>query len=297
MKKILLLFLSALMYCSCTSTTENSDWTNLLDPELSHWDTYLSYKFTNAYNGEVPTDENGNEIPPIGLNQPGQDVFTIFQENNETVLKVSGEIYGCVRTKKEYANYHLRLKVKWGDKKYEPRKQLLKDSGIMYHSVGALGVDYWRSWSLSQEFQIMSGHMGDFWSQMNSAIDVRAYQPEYIMNPVAGMDQPFISIGQGEEIDGFCLRSNNYEKPEGEWNTLELICYGDKSIHIVNGHVVMVLKNSRYVENGQAIPLDKGKIILQSEATEVYYKDIEIRSLESLPDEYEALYKISNSKY
>lgn len=115
-------------------------------------------------------------------------------------------------------------------------------------------------------------HMGDFWSQMNSAADVRAYQPEYIMNPVAGLDQPFIAVGSGEVIEGLCLRSNNYENPEGEWNTLELICFEDKSIHNVNGEIVMVLKNSRYIDNcGETQPLNKGKIILQSEATEVYF--------------------------
>jgi len=36
--------------------------------------------------------------------------------------------------------------------------------------------------------------------------------------------------------------------------------------------------------------LEKGKIQLQSEAAEVYYKDIEIRKLESLPEEYAAYY-------
>jgi hypothetical protein len=48
----------------------------------------------------------------------------------------------------------------------------------------------------------------------------------------------------------------------------------------------MILKDSRYVKDGKKIPMNKGKIQLQSEATEVYYKDIEIRNLESLPAEY-----------
>lgn len=38
---------------------------------------------------------------------------------------------------------------------------------------------------LSHEFQIMEGHMGDYWKQANGAIDIRAYQREYIMIPVA----------------------------------------------------------------------------------------------------------------
>lgn len=239
-----------------------------------------------GYNGEVPKDQSGNTIEPIGLNPNGYGVFSVIAQEGEPVLKVSGEVYGCIFTKKEYANYHLRLKVKWGDKKWSPRENLLKDSGILYHSIGPLGAEHWRTWMLSQEFQIMEGHIGDFWNQATSAIDIRAFIPEYIMNPVADPNQPFLSIGEGEKTPGFCLRSRNMENPSGEWNTLELICFEDKSLHIVNGAVVMVLKNSRYVEEGKPIPLIKGKIQLQSEAAEVYYKNIEIRTLEMLPTIY-----------
>jgi hypothetical protein len=51
--------------------------------------------------------------------------------------------------------------------------------------------------------------------------------------------------------------------------------------------VVMILENSRYFENGNSLPLIKGKIQIQSEAAEVYYKDIYIRELEIFPAEYE----------
>ena len=283
MRNIILLILTTFSLYSCK---EEANWTNLLDKDLSQWDNYLSFKHQVGYNGQAPKDKDGNLIPPIGLNQKGYNVFSVIEEENEPVLKVSGEIYGCVSTKKEYANYHLKLKVKWGDKKWTPREKLLKDSGILYHSIGPHGAEHWRSWMLSQEFQIMEGHMGDYWNQANSAIDIKAFIPEYIMNPVADKSQSFISIGQDEKIPGFCLRSANYENNQGEWNTLELICFDDKSLHIVNGHIVMILKNSRYVENGKKIPLIKGKIQLQSEAAEVYYKDIKIRNLESLPNEY-----------
>ncbi len=271
--------------------TKEPEWTNLLDNELSHWDKYLSYKHQIGYDGQVPKDKDGNVIAPIGLNNDIYNVFTIVEEENEPILKISGEFYGCVFTKKEYANYHLKLKVKWGKNKWVPRKDLLKDSGILYHSIGPLGAEHWRSWMLSQEFQIMEGHMGDYWNQATSAIDIKAFIPEYIMNPVADKSQPFIAIGEGEKIQGFCLRSANYENEHGEWNTLELICFDDKSIHIVNGQVVMILKNSRYVQDGKSIPMNKGKIQLQSEAAEVYFKDIKIRDLASLPSEYIQYYQ------
>ena len=287
MRILFLLIISSVLF-SCVK--EDDKWVNILDKELSNWDNYLSYRFDENYNGEQPKDSLGNPIPPIGLNNDQFGVFTAMEKNDELLLRISGEIYGCIYTKKEYENYHLRLKVKWGDKKWNPRKNKMKNSGILYHSTGSNGADYWRSWMLSQEFQIMQGRFGDYWSQCSSANDIRAFIPEYIMDAVADPSQPFIAIGTGESIAGYCMRSANYENPEGEWNTVELICFEDKALHIVNGHIVMILRNSRYLKDGEKVTLKKGKIQLQSEAAEVYYKDIEIRSLSSLPDEYVRLF-------
>jgi len=285
-QKLSLIVLCSIILCSCKKEVK---WTNLVDKDLSQWDKYLSYRHQIGYDGSVPKDKDGNEIAPIGFNQTGYDVFTVIEEQNEPVIRISGEIYGCLISKMEYSNYHLSLKVKWGDMKWDPRKKLLKDSGIMYHSNGPIGEDYWRSWMLSQEFQIMEGHMGDFWSQKTSAIDIRAYIPESAMCSVADESQPFITFGRGAQT-GFCMRSANCEIAN-EWNDIDLISYNGRSLHIVNGNVVMILENSRYFENGKSLPLIKGKILIQSEAAEVYYKDINIRELVTFPAEYEKYFK------
>lgn len=266
------------------------EWTTLLDKNLSDWEIYLSYRHKNGYKGEIPVNEKGEAVTPLGYNKNENNVFSVIEEGGEPVLKVSGEIYGCVFTRKEYENYHLKLKVKWGKKKWEPRMEKLKDSGILYHSIGEAGVDYWRAWMLSQEFQVMEGHMGDFWSIANSAIDIKAYLPEGKMNAVAGERPSFLPLGAGTVRDGYCMRSVNAESPEGEWTELELICYKDKSIHIVNGQVVMILQNSRYFDGDKHIPLTKGKIQLQSEAAEVFYKGIKIKRIDALPKEYAAYF-------
>lgn len=250
------IFISFLII-SCTQKND-SGWQPLLDRDLSQWETYLSYEHKNDYNGSIPVDSQGVTISPVGIVPNHSQVFTIIQENNDPILKVSGKTYGCMYTKQEFQNYHLKLQVKWGEQKHIPRLAMLKDSGILYHSIGEAGVDYWRAWMLSQEFQIMEGHMGDYWNIASSAIDIRAYQHEGMMNSVADHQQNFIPFGTNA-AQGFCLRSENFESKPGEWTTLELICFEDKSLHIVNGHVVMVLKNSRYVKDGHSIPLPKGE--------------------------------------
>ena len=275
-----------LLFTLSSFNPTNEKWVNLLDKNLSQWEVYQSFSFTNSFKGEQPKDESGNLIEPVGYNKNKSNVFAVDEVSGDPILHITGEIYGCVFTKQEFENYHLTLKVKWGDKKWEPRIEKLKDSGLLYHSIGECGVDYWRSWILSQEFQIMEGHMGDHWGIASSAIYVRAFIPEGNMNTVASEKQPFLPIGPGTGLDSFCLRSADYESPVGEWTILELICFGDKSVRIVNGHVVMVLQNSRYMKDGKSIPLTKGKIQLQSEAAEVYFKDIRIKSIKELPEEY-----------
>ncbi len=283
------LILTTLVQYSCTmnkndeKSATTSQWQNLIDDELTSWDTYLSFKHQVDYDGTPPTDSTGTAIEPIGLNKPGYHIFTTIKENDELLIKVTGEYYGSLATKKEYENYHFQLQYKWGDKKWVPRIDKMKDSGILYHSIGEFGVEYWRSWMMSQEFQIMEAHTGDFWSQATSAIDIRAYASESGLNPMAHESQDFLSFGEEGEAGKYCLRSNNNEKPEGEWNTLDLYCFQDKSLHVVNGEVVMILKNSRYLnENNEFVPLTKGKIQLQTEAAEIYFKNVKIRAIDSL---------------
>lgn len=284
------LFFIAIIFSFTSCSAQQDQWVYLFDQDLSQWDIYLSYTHKLGYDGSQPTDENGNLVEPVGLNKEGYDVYTMIKEGNDDVLKITGEYYGGLSTKSDYKNYHFSIQFKWGNKKYDPRKNLLKDSGVLYHAVGPHGVEHWRSWMLSQEFQVMEGHIGDYWSQKNSEIDIKAYIPEGLMSPAADYRADFISIGKTQKNKIYCMRSANYEKPSGEWNTLELITFEDKALHIVNGEVVMILQNSRYVKDGKDFPLTEGKIQLQSESAELFYKEAKIRSIDALPIEYVKYY-------
>ncbi len=266
-----------------SSQNQNNGWIPLLDKDLSQWETYLSYQHTSLTINGAPKDSNGIPIKPVGLNNDVHKVFSVSEENGELVLKVTGEIYGCLGSLKDYENYHLQLKVKWGNKKWPPRLQELKDTGILYHSIGDYGVDYWLTWKLSQEFQIQEECFGDYWSIAGAKIDIRSRIPEGEKLYIYDKNAPLVSDrGNGD----YCRRDKNYELADGEWNTVELLCFGDKSLQIVNGNVVMALQNSRYYKDGIEKPLTKGRIQIQSEGAEVYFKDIRIRSIDSLPAQF-----------
>jgi hypothetical protein len=288
MKASLLTISCILILFSGTSFQPKDDWTYLLDKNLSKWNIYQSFRHKLGYKGEVPKDENGKPIKPIGYNINLDKVFTVIDENGEPVLHIDGDIYGCLFTKQEFGNYDLKLKVKWGTKKYVPRVNEPKDSGVLYHSQGECGVEYWRTWMLSQEFQVTEAGMGDYWSQASSRSDVKAVKKgsDYFFDNSGTLT----AFGSGTGNGGFCHAGVDAENKDG-WNDLELITYGDKSIRIVNGKVVMALSNSRYVDNGEEKPLVKGKIQIQSEAAEVFYKDIKIKSISGIPAEYAGYFK------
>jgi hypothetical protein len=62
-------------------------------------------------------------------------------------------------------------------------------------------------------------------------------------------------------------------------------------VHIANGKVVMALRNSRYQDKGDSLPMFGGKFQIQSEAAEVFYRDIEVRTISEMPREYERYFR------
>ena len=281
-------FMMAFVMASCS--TKGEEWKSLLDKDLSQWRIYQSYQHADGFSGRAPVDEAGEKLPPIGYDKNLDKLFTVVEEEGEPVLHIDGPIYGCVISNESYRNYHLRLQVKFGQKRWEPRLEKAIDSGLLYHSVGQIGIDYWFSWMRSFEFQVMQsgtseGNSGDFWSIAGSKADIKISPPTPdVRTYYYDSEGEWLTVGS-QGVTNFC-GTKDFNSPEGEWTTLELVCYEGKSIHIVNGNVVMALQNLRYSSEQGDVPLVEGKLQLQSEAGEVFYKGIEIRPIERMPEEY-----------
>lgn len=259
-------------------------WRDLLDDRLSNFDVYLSYRgdqILGVIRGTTP------DLKPVGLNPPGQDVFTVRMDGKQPVLRVSGEYYGCLVTKEDFANYHFRVQFKWGEKKWEPRLTEPRDSGILYHTRGDYGVDYWKSWALSHEFQVIEHGLGEYWTQATSAMTIRATPGKAgAQDGTAPRWDPEASWQEFVSPNNHAMAGSDEDKP-GEWNQLDLICVDDRCLHIANGRVVMALKNARYKDkDGRWVPMTGGKLQFQSEAAEVFYRGFQVRKIAAIPKEY-----------
>ena len=236
-------------------------WTPLFNErDLASWDTWLG--------------------KPYGLNTDPRNVFSVVDTDGARAVRISGEVYGALTTRLEFENYHLRFEFKWGERRWPPREQALRDSGCCYHGVGPHGASY-GFWLQSFEFQVQEGDCGDFYPLAGVIADVEAV-PKDAADPRSELvyrKGTRTIIGHTKRV----IKDGNHEKPHGSWNRMDLYCVGPASAHVVNGTACMVLTGLRRRLDGVEVPLTKGRIQFQSEGAEVFYRNMAIRHLEKMP--------------
>lgn len=177
-----------------------------------------------------------------GKNNDSAGVFSV----KDGLLHITGQEFGYLVTGKKFTDFHLTVEFKWGEKKYPPRENRVRDNGILYYVV-----DSDRVWPRSIECQIQEGDCGDFW---------------LIDSVTLVMDGVRTQPTKNSRI----IKKKDNEKPTGEWNRLEIIAQKGKCTHIMNGVVV---------NEGTDASLRTGRILIQSEGAEIYYRKVEIEEL------------------
>ncbi len=288
MKRFFILFLIIALN-SCKSEKKNTEtaeqWISLWNgKDLSGWHSHLGTPY------QVQTDSLGNTLTPFGIDNDPLGVITIVDTNDGNAIRISGVAWGMIYTEQDYQNYHLKLKTKWGEGMHPPREKGPRDSGLLYHGFGVPGAV--NNWTDSQELQVQQGDMGDYWPVGDVEIDIPSVPKDslyYIYQDNAPLRSYYYAdILKTATHDSLAKRrvfkAFDAEKAHGEWNDVELIALGDSSIHIINGKVVMRLFNSRKMSTKEK--LDSGKIILQSEGAEVFYKDLYLKQITEVPEKY-----------
>lgn len=253
-----------------------NNWKLLLDPELSQWQVFMGVPHLSVKNLPEGTfqSEDVREGIPMGINNDPNNVFSTYEQNGETILRVSGEIYGGLTSVQTFENYHLQVKYRWGNKKWEPHLATERDSGILYHCYGEHGA-FWQVWKSSLELQILESKVGDLITIAGPIVKAPHTKKH-------GATRNFYDITQDyNDWQGYLYSNVEPGVIHDEWNTLDLYVLEGSSIHVVNNQIVMSLKDARKADGS---PLKQGQIQIQSEGAEIEYKEMKIRSITAFPE-------------
>jgi hypothetical protein len=236
--------------CAATSTPDSapgdaaSGARSLIDAvDFAVWDRYL---------GQPTSIE-----PALGIDNDPRGVYSIVTLEGEPTIAISGEVWGSLISKREFCNFRLTAEFKWGTAVWPPLN--LKDSGIMFLSKGPLGAVNAGGDALSDpigsggfmvapEYQIAAGDVGSL----------------YNLGPVA-----FDSESFGDHVD-----------EPGVWNAIELSLEDGQATLSLNGNETVRASGFVLEWPGQTpSALRCGKLQLQSEGAEIFFRRVEIEPL------------------
>jgi hypothetical protein len=279
-RRLLALPMAPCLHRNALPTGQEGGWTPLFNgSDLQGWETFLGKPHKTVDIAGLPRNQAGEYLGPLGVDLDPRRVCSVVSLDGAPAIRISGEIYGALTTREEYRDYHLRFEVRWGEKRWPPREDQVRDTGCCYHAVAPHGASY-GFWMRSCEFQIQEHDFGDFYSLAGAIVDVEA-TPLDPSNPkselVYRQGAPLVG-GHSKRV----IKSADHERPRGEWNTMDLYCLGQRSVHVVNGQVVMRLSGIRHPAPGGTVPVSGGRLQFQSEGGEVFFRNIAIRRLPEL---------------
>lgn len=246
---------------------------------LAEWEPWLGYADPALTYRRPP-------VAPLGVPAAREPYFSIVTEDGAPALRVEGRTWGSLVHTADLADYHLSLEFKWGDEVWAPRLTEPQNNGLLYHSHGKPGV-VWGTWMQAVEFEIMRGSTGMV-VPVGDTIRARtmAAQDRAILYPHRRfrLGGRAIDVTNNGNPDWNVEAASDAERPVGQWNRLDLYVLGDRAVHVVNGVPVMALTGLAEIDAaGRRLPLTHGRIQLQSEGAETFFRNIRVEPIKSLP--------------
>jgi hypothetical protein len=208
-------------------------------------------------------------------------VFTV----EDGVIHVSGEGAGYLATEKAYKDYHLVVEYKWG--KRTDGSKYVRNSGVLLHGIGPDGAAN-GTWTTCLECQLAQGCEGDLivirgkdasgkpvpatiTCETEIAADKKTRWKQGGTKTVYSGKQFWWSKHQPffEELRD-TRGKDDVASPLGQWTKVECLCDGSRVTIKINGVAVN--------ECFDAFPA-AGKILLQNEGNEIYFRNVELHPL------------------
>ncbi|GAA5132069.1 DUF1080 domain-containing protein [Luteolibacter yonseiensis] len=250
--------LKALPLVTLMGSANAADWTPLFNgKDMDGWTTVLD----KSKPGEDP-----NHYVQV------RDGSIHMYADTDTSATVP---FGVIVHDKTFSRFHLSLEYRWGGKRFAPRKNDIRDAGVIYHATNTGKI-----WPDSVEYQIQEGDTGDIVYLPKSGLTWMHPDPK---SAPEGQGDPGMLPEDGGTPKDFTGTNFAYvgrypvlDTVDG-WNHVEVIVQADRSAeHIVNGRTRARISQLQE-KNGDS--LKEGKIALQLEGAEILYRDVKIREL------------------
>jgi len=209
------------------------------------------------------------------------------------MIRISGDGFGYLATEKEHRDYRLVVEFKWGRANWRGREKNARDSGIFLHSVGPDGnsVDGKGAFRCAIECQVMQGRVGDLMLIKGKDEQGKPIPVGFTAEVAAGRDRegwPTWKKG-GEKLvlsqtgrlnwsgidpdwkDVLDFRGKGDVESAGEeWTKVECVC---------DGGSIAVSVNGTKVNEGSDGLSRSGRILLQCEGSEIFFRKVELHPL------------------
>jgi hypothetical protein len=201
------------------------------------------------------------------------------------MIHISGEGRGYLATEQAYQNYHLSLEYRWGQR--TDGGKFVRNSGLLIHGVGPDGAAG-GVWMTSIECQLAQGCEGDLIVIRGKDATGTTFPATLASETTLGPDgrTRWKAGGERTAYSGkqFWWSQHDPEfkelldtrgrwdvaSPRDEWTRVECICSGQRITIRINGQTV-----------NECIDVhpSSGKILLQNEGHEVFFRNVEIRPI------------------
>lgn len=219
-------------------------------------------------------------------------VFTVVDQiDGAPAIRISGEKWGGLLTKAAFRNYRLIAEFRWGGLTWGERKARARDSGILLHAQGRLGNtgrDFNGPWLRSIEFQIIEGGVGDILPVLGYEPDGAVVRPTVTATTRKDRDGETVYDPKGTSASYSGGRINwwgrsedwadriNFRGPRDVetagtgWTRIEAVVDDANLTYYVNGEQVNAATQSSFTS---------GKIMIQSEGAEIYFRRFDVQPL------------------
>ena len=213
-----------------------------------------------------------------------EDPDRVFRLENG-ILRCGDEDLGYIATREAYKDFHLSIEYRWGRK--NANDKYVRNSGVLLHGVGPDGSQN-GVWMTSIECQLAQGCEGDLIVIKGRSAAGDPFPATITSNTTVVEDgktrwqkagRPTVHSGKQfwwsqhqpffkELID--TRGKDDVASPLGEWTKVECLCSGSRITIKINGVTV----NECFDVHPAA-----GKILLQTEGHEVFFRNLELRPL------------------